>query len=351
MSLPELLATTLDGEDVRERVSLGGEDELVVTPTRTLVYRGDGLLSDESVETYGHDAEHVGVSVGRRKAKITLNYGLDGEETLALPSKRLEETLQPLLAGVLEAAETIADDESVLELFRFSDLTLVVTSARLVKHIGSAVWDLEAEEYHYDDVTDLTFEEGSVATAIVLRLGDRQERFKAPNDQARAVRESLAAAICAHHDVDSIEELRLRTAAESDPEDQSTDEQSGSLEFGDGLDPLNADPNEPDEMPANATTSFDEPELERKASATEDPSSEPVAAAESTTGGSSVVEAEPTASDAFEGSPFESAGPIDDDDVAEHLAQLTETVERQAAQIDHQAELLEQLIEELRRGR
>jgi len=35
-----------------QRASLGSDDELFITPTRTIVYRADGLLSDESADEY-----------------------------------------------------------------------------------------------------------------------------------------------------------------------------------------------------------------------------------------------------------------------------------------------------------
>ena len=104
MNLPELLAGTVGDEDVVAEVPLGGDDRPAVTPTRTLLYRGDGLLSDESVDDYGHRVERIDVSTGRRKAKITLGYGLDGDETLSVPSKRVDDVLHPVLAGVLSAS-------------------------------------------------------------------------------------------------------------------------------------------------------------------------------------------------------------------------------------------------------
>ncbi|OYR77833.1 hypothetical protein DJ71_17695, partial [Halorubrum sp. E3] len=191
MSLPELLAGTVGDEEVVAEVPLGGADRLAVTPTRTLVYRGDGLLSDESVSEYSHDVERIAVSTGRRKAKLTLGYGLDGDETISVPAKRADDVLHPILAGVLSATGVTDPRASVVRPFRFSELTLVVTSNRLVKHVGSAVWDEEFEEFAYDDITDLDFEEGTVATAVVLTHGGRSERFKAPNESARAVRETL----------------------------------------------------------------------------------------------------------------------------------------------------------------
>jgi len=453
MSLPELLAGTVGDEDVVAEVPLGGGDRLAVTPTRTLVYRGDGLLSDESVDEYGHDVERIEVSTGRRKAKITLGYGLDGDETLSVPAKRVDDVLHPILAGVLSESGVTGTGETVVRTFRFSELTLIVTSERLVKHVGSAVWDPEFEEFHYADLTGLDFEEGTVATAVVLAHGGRSERFKAPNESARAVRETLADAVCSFHGVDSLEEFRVAAEGEESPADADA---GGTTDFGEGPDPLSASP------VADAEAEGDGPEAEPgEASGAADPvsRSDPVADAESDPAGEAGVaagadageplgadddpldgdplnadtlaadatvdgaatgdatepdpgdaeaataasvaeelerepgdgpaspsddsptavdsavdgpEAEPgeasgTADpvseagpvdddatvpddDAFDGSPFESAG-VEDADLASEVAALRRTVEAQSERLDRQSTLIEQLIEELRRGR
>ncbi|OTE98713.1 hypothetical protein [Halorubrum sp. SD683] len=451
MSLPDLLAGTVGDEDVVAEVPLGGDDRLAVTPTRTLVYRGDGLLSDESVDEYGHDVERIEVSTGRRKAKITLGYGLDGDETLSVPTKRVDDVLHPILAGVLSASGVTGPGETVVRTFRFSELTLIVTSERLVKHVGSAVWDPEFEEFGYDDLTGLDFEEGTVATAVVLVHDGRSERFKAPNESARAVRETLADAVCSFHGVDSLEEFRV-AAAEAE-EATSDAEQTGTTDFGEGPDPLSASPAadaeadadaapgaeaEPDSgglgtepkgadgrdsaggseslaggdgpgattesaesasvgspEPSGGSDPLDDPLAADAAvdDAAEDPLAGDEAGAESTgplagdeTGAESTdspagdapeapaegaergAGGEPAAvgeeavaadgetdgvvpdDDAFDGSPFESAG-VEDADLASEVAALRRTVEAQSERLDRQSTLIEQLIEELRRGR
>jgi hypothetical protein len=58
----------------------------------------------------------------------------------------------------------------------------------------------------------------------------------------------------------------------------------------------------------------------------------------------------PTEADAFDGSPFESAG-VEGEDLATEVAELRHTVEQQSERLDRQSALIEQLIEELRRGR
>lgn len=388
MSQPQIVQSALDGETVVARIGLGGEDELYATRTRTLVYRAEGLLSDESVEEYPHDAERVTVSEGRRKAKVTLDYGLEGSETFALPAKHLDRALHPLAEGVLKANDILGDEESMERLFRFSELTLVVAGARVVRHIGSGLWDEDYEEYRYEDVTDLTFEDGSVATSVVLTVAGRQERFKTPNEDARAVRESLESTLLGYWGVSSLEELR----AANEPEDEEPAE-TDEVSFGDGPDPLSANPAELSDEPKNATRSAEseaQASTDRRAAeartaaspgATQSTESAEESAAAAQTvredaaegdsanrtesgGGSeqdSVVrQTQPGRSDAqtaesddtsFEDSGFESAGPVDDDALVGEVAALRETVEAQGEEIRRQRELIEQLIEELRRGR
>ncbi|WP_164932722.1 DUF7115 domain-containing protein [Halorubrum amylolyticum] len=425
MSLPELLAGTVGDEEVVAEVPLGGDDRLAVTPTRTLVYRGDGLLSDESVAEYSHDVERIAVSTGRRKAKLTLGYGLDGDETISVPAKRVDDVLHPVLAGVLSARGVTDPGESVVRTFRFSELTLVVTSGRLVKHVGSAVWDEEFEEFAYADLTDLDFEEGTVATAVVLAHDGRSERFKAPNESARAVRETLVDAVCAYHGVDSLEEFRVSVAGGGDDADAAADA-GGTTDFGEGPDPLSASPvadaeaesgSEPDapsgtggegmgtdplssgvgdadpsstevgagpatddrvggsgepggeatgDRAAGSSVAAETPAVDADSLA-DDPAGDPAVDVDATetAGGDFATDAagEPTAeeiaaadaadaaaADAFDGSPFESAG-VEGEDLATEVAALRRTVEAQSERIDRQSALIEQLIEELRRGR
>jgi hypothetical protein len=338
MSHPDVVTQELGGEQSVAEVDLGGEDHLYVTPTRTLIYRADGLLSDETVEEYPHDAERISVSEGRRKAKVTMDYGLDGEESFSLPKSRLDDALHPVIAGVLNAAGITAAGETVKRTFRFSELTLVVTSDRVVKHIGQAVWDDDFEEFHFEDVTDLTFEHGNVATSVVLSLGGRQERFKAPNEEARAVQEAITSALLDYHDVGSLEELRLMFADEK--EEEPTDETDP---FGEGPDllstggddegsedPLGADPIEAETTGSNGGLGQ---------------STEPVADDGFTPATESVVEDSASASTSTGATDAKVA------ELAAEVEELRQTVADQQAQMERQNDLFEQLIEELRQGR
>jgi hypothetical protein len=254
MSVPGIVQSRLDGEQVAAQVSLGGEDGLYVTRTRTLIYRADGLLSDESVEEYPHEAERIEISEGRRKSAIQLDYGIEGEEKFKIPSNRLYEALHPVLAGVLNAAGVTGPDETVKQTYQFSELTLVITSERVVKHVGAAVWDQDYEEFHFDAVTELDVEEGSVSSQIIIETDGRPQRIKTPSDQTREVRERIERALLDHHGASSYEEF-AREHADSEDHSEAEGESDAEKETenendplaGGGVAPIDADPPELDD--------------------------------------------------------------------------------------------------------
>ncbi|WP_435175610.1 DUF7115 domain-containing protein [Halorussus sp. AFM4] len=431
MNVPGLVQSRLeDDEQVAASVSLGGEDGLYVTRTRTLVYRADGLLSDESVEEYPHEAERIEISEGRRKSAVELDYGIDGEAKFKVPSNRLYEALHPVLAGVLNAAGVTGPEETVKQTYQFSELTLVITSERVVKHVGAAVWDEDYEEFHFDDVTALDVEEGSVSSQIIIESDGRPQRIKTPSDQTREVRERIERALLDHHGAGSYEEFARRQA---DPEDQAeaerdseeaaeTPDENDPLAGG-GVDPIDANPPELDadgaiiEEETSVTTSGRDDAVQStareestaesdeataqataaSAGATEEPGDAEPGSAEAATDETATTGAEATGAGASEdapptgdadrandseGSPLTArsadAGEVDDagateepaessgfadsgfepasssvesDGTEEQLAALTEAVERQNELLAEQQRTLEQLIEELSRGR
>ena len=313
MDIPDLVRQELGDEELRAGVTLGDEDAVCFTPTRTLVYRGEGLLSDEKVESYPYDFERLTVSEGRRKTTFTMVY-TDGKRDFGVPGNRADAVLERLLEGTLRGSNTIASEESVTGVFRFSELTLVVTEGRLLKHLGSVTWDNDFESYPFDAVTGLDFEQGSVATAIVLAVNDRPERIKAPSDQAPAVRKTLQEALFAFHEVSSLADLNAKVAAE--PDEASDDDGSG-LGLESGIDPLVSDDAD-DGSEASQTTE----------TASAEPASQTVAPS------------------------TDSADP--DGDIAaleQQVADLTEAIERQNERIEAQEETIQTLIEELRQGR
>jgi len=325
MEIPDLVRQELGGEDIRAGVNLGDEDAVCFTPTRTLVYRGEGLLSDEKVTSYPNDFERLKLSEGRRKTKFTLFYP-DQKLQLAVPGDRTDPVLERLLEGSLRLADVLESDESVAGVFRFSELTLVVTDNRLLKHLGSVTWDADFEFHAFDDVTGLDFEEGSVATAIVLTVEGRPERIKAPAEQARAVQKALEDALFAFHEVSSLEELNSKLGSEEETQD-ATD----GLGLDSGIDPLVSDD---DGEAGDADAAAEQPP---------EPAPEPD---DEPTLGSTEPDQLTTQQTATSDTTDPNLEALEDE-----IAALTEAVEQQSERIDRQERTIKKLIKELRQGR
>src|SRR6056297_794526 len=386
MSVPEIVQSTLGDEQAAATVSLGGEDALYVTSTRTLIYRGDGLLSDESVEEYPHDAERIEVSKGRRKATVALDYGIDGVEEFSIPAKHLHDALHPVLAGVLNGAGVTDTNEQVIQTYQFSELTLVVTSDRVVKHVGEAVWDEDFEQYHYGDVTAVDVEEGTVSSQIIIEVDGRPQRIKTPSDRTREVRERVERALLDYHGLDSYAEFEQTVAPQEEPDADAASE-ANEDPFGSGVDPIDANPPELDDegqiVEESATADAREETTSADAGAAANaPGTETAAAEAGRADGTgtddsfvadstdSVTTTDPDAaqsapetdqsapaetvdeeSTGFADSGFEPAGANMDDGVEQRLDALTETVERQNELLEKQQRTIERLVEELSRAR
>lgn len=325
MEIPDLVQAELGGEEVRAGVTLGDEDAVCFTSTRTLVYRGEGLLSDEKVDTFPYDFERLKLSEGRRKTKLTLFY-TDEKREFGVPGDRAQPVLERVLEGALRAAGIAEANESVHGVFRFSELTLVVTDNRVLKHLGSVTWDGDFESYPFTDVTSLDFEEGSVATAIVLAVNNRPERIKAPSDQAPTVRKTLQEALFAFHEVSSLEELNAKVGSEPDEADDTD-----SLGLESGIDPLVSD-----------RDGTEAPEPTSSTDSTASTAGEPTTTAEPT-------EPTPSGQPTVEGPAQTSAGDIEA--LEEQVAELTAAIEAQNERIEKQEATIKMLIKELRQGR
>ncbi len=361
MEVPQLVRERLGEESVEATVSLGDEDVVCVTPTRTFVYRGEGLLSDEAVSAYSHDVERIDVSEGRRKTKFHLEY-VEGSDSFTVPADRTKAVLELLFGGVLHVAGVTVAGESISDVFSFSELTLVVTSHRLVKHVGAAVWDDDFENLSYDDVTGLAFEEGSVATQVVLSVDGRPHRIKAPSDNARMVERTLKQALFAYHDVDSLAELDEEVGVDDTETSETSEESSEGLSLDDGISPLvGGDEDDPsatgDTQPRTATRGASRSVTgsgDRSGSDTAPTSGDP----DLRSGGTDAT-ADPGPSGGSSGetvsnSPSGADATVDPDDIEKmkrQLSTLTTAVKKQNQLLRDQQETIDQLIEELRRGR
>ncbi|WP_135665327.1 DUF7115 domain-containing protein [Halorhabdus rudnickae] len=239
MDIPGLVRQELGDEDILAGVSIGDEDVVCLTPTRTIIYRSEGLISDESVDSYPHEADRLKLSEGRRKSKFHVDY-FDETRSFSVPTDYTRDVLTLLLEGILGADEVIDGDESIVGAFRFSEMTLIVAEKRLVRHIGGTVWADDYESYPYQNVTDIAFEEGSVATELVVSIDGRPQRIKIPRDDARLVEETVKTAVFGFYDVASFEELRRVVGVDEEAAEieESTGNDQNDLTLGSGIEPL-----------------------------------------------------------------------------------------------------------------
>jgi hypothetical protein len=364
MEIPDRITQQLGDEELESAVNLGDEDIICFTPSRTLLYRGEGLLSDDSLEVYDHDVERLGVSEGRRKTSFTLTY-VDSEDRFTVARDRTEAVLERLLAGILETADVIESREEIEGVFRFSELTLVITDKRIVKHVGSYLWDADYEEFPYANVTGLEFEEGSVATYIVISVDGRPQRIKAPRGDAELVKRALTTALFTYYEVDSLDQLNSVISDDSATASQESASLSSDIELDDSIAPL-VTPDDEDDV---ETLSDDDdignlPEDaddEAVASGITDSGSNAEGSSETdtrptgerTTGSATTEEPAGTASTASEGSdPQRSEPEIDPEDIEAmkaRLATLTKVAKRQNTLLKQQQETISQLVEELKR--
>ncbi|MFB6188267.1 MAG: hypothetical protein ABEI57_00115, partial [Halapricum sp.] len=242
MEIPELVREQLGGEELQTGIMLGDEDVLCLTPTRTLLYRAEGLLSDESVTEFPHELERLSRSEGRRKTKFDFEY-VEDQQSLTVPNDVADDVLDLLLEGVLTTDRILDEDEGVVGAFRFSELTLIIGQRRVVKHVGNAVWEDDFEVYRFEDLTGLEFEKASVATEIVMRVDGRPQRIKTPNDKARIVEKTLQKAVFEFFEVTSMSELQAHFAETATDESEADDDPTGSDEFafGSEIKPLGDD--------------------------------------------------------------------------------------------------------------
>ncbi|AWB26993.1 DUF7115 domain-containing protein [Halococcoides cellulosivorans] len=247
MKLPDAMREARGGEPVTRAVALDGDDILATTPTRTLVYHGEGILSDESVEEFSHDVERLVMSEGRRKTTFTLDY-VDTERSVTVPASVTSDVLDALLEGICTAAGVLDDEETVAGTFRFSELTLIVGDHQIVKHVGSTVWDQDYERFGYGELTDLAFEQLGGAMEVVLEVDGRPQRIKTPESRAHVVEETIKAAVFDFFEVQSMTDLRAFVSP-GDREDDGDDTDDG-LGLDSGIDPLGG---------VSGSSAFDDP--------------------------------------------------------------------------------------------
>jgi len=350
--LPDRLRVAAGDEPVIESVDLGGGDGLVVTPGATYLYRAEGLLSDESVETYSHDVQRFAVQESRRKHTIVLE-GIDGEQRFTVPATAVDSVAEAVLEGILRTVGVVDAGETVTAQFRFSDLTLVVTDAKLFKHVGPSVWNEDYEMFDYGSLTDLDFEEGSVATQVVVEVQGRQHRIKVPNERAGRVRREVQSAVFEFHGVSSLGGLRNAVGLEEPDEEPQSAASVAEPRVGDRDADRDEDAFSGTEWspPADQDVTGPRGRTDRGSDDVDEGSVASDAAGSAGSAGEDAPTAAPDTEERRTASRTDPDEPVDVQALAERVEALEAQLERQQELLESQTEAFEQLVEELRRGR
>lgn len=287
MSLPGGVNMLVDEDELINQVELDDHRTLFITPSRIIAYRESSLLTEESVDTYDTAIERLGLEEGKKHVTVTFEYNNQAQQELQLPQQTMRKALKALLASVVRATNVVESDESIKDLYRFNELTIVVTDRRLIQHLGTALWAQPHTSIEYEAIRGINTEVGTVSTGVIIETTESTERLKVPQDTADQFVSMIEQSVCEYHDVSSLGILR-------------------------------GDPDAGEPAP--------EPDLDRL---------RPLQVGDE------------TKSDIEYGTVEEQSTPTTEEEVADRLEELTDVVERQQEQLENTMETLEQLKSEL----
>ena len=232
MDLPALVERVIDDEPPETVLALGEDDLAVFTSDELLFYRGESLLRDAELSRYPTNAVGLRVQPGRRKSTIVIDYQTE-QRQFTVQNSHADRVVERLLAGILTTTGVIDGDESLGGVYRFSDLTVVVTETKLLKQIGTDIWGGEYDAFPFEQVDALSFERGRIATQVVLSVDGRSERIKAPHEEAPHLRQTLTDALLSFHGDESLEAFNAQSESQ-----QSTRSAVSAVALDESIPPL-----------------------------------------------------------------------------------------------------------------
>lgn len=219
MTLPGGVSVLVGEDDIIDQVELDTHRMLYVTSTRAIAFRERSLFTEESVEVFPTNVKRLLLNRGKRQSTVTFEYTDRDDRELQLPSDATPPSIRALLESVVRATDVLEGDESIIELYRLNELTVIVTDQRLIKHVGQALWALPFDSIDYETVRDIESEVGQMSTGVFIRTTEGSDRFKLPKDVADRFVSRLEEAVCDYHDVPSVGVLRGDPdAGKPDPE-------------------------------------------------------------------------------------------------------------------------------------
>ena len=188
MDIPSLLSDSIkEGEKIVSRVLIASGTHMITTTERVFIHREEGIINNEIFEEYSLGVDQISVFSDRRKSRIVLNYGLEGTREFSVYAKYYDRIVDPLVRGVLKATRVVEPGELIRHVYRYGQLTIVLTDKQFLKHIGVALWSRDYESYQYEDIARIDIEKGGVSAEILIEYKGRMHIIKTDKDRARRV--------------------------------------------------------------------------------------------------------------------------------------------------------------------
>ena len=188
MDIPSLLSDSIGEEEkIVSRVLVASGTHMITTTERVFIHREEGIINSEIFEEYGLNVDQISIFSDKRKARVVLNYGLEGTREFSLYAKYYDRIVDPLVRGVLKATGVVESGELIRHVYRYGQLTIVLTDKQFLKHIGVALWSRDYENFNYEDVSRVDIEKGGVSAEILIEYKGRMQRIKTDKERARLI--------------------------------------------------------------------------------------------------------------------------------------------------------------------
>lgn len=258
MELPDVISDLiLDDETILSRTLISNGVELIVTSTRLFLYRGVGLINTESFEEYKLNVDRISISLDRKKAQIILDYGINRPSVeFQAHRKYLDMIYDPLIRGAIHANNTLQQRESIKKICRKGELTIVLTNMKILKHIGTSLWDIDFESFDLETISKIYVDAGGISSELIIESNNRLHRIKTTANIAQSLCDSSINELISFHNFPTYSEFQKSSLSSSDdmgisvskpskndtklPPNHSKKLQKQSVQLGEILDKLNS---------------------------------------------------------------------------------------------------------------
>jgi hypothetical protein len=162
----------------------------------------------------------------------------------------------PLIRGAIHAKNTLQQGESIKKICRKGELTIVLTNMKILKHIGTSLWDIDFESFDLETISKIYVDAGGISSELIIESNNRLHRIKTTANIAQSLCDSSINELISFHNFPTYSEFQKSSLSSSDdmdisvskpskndtklPPDHSKKLQKQSVQLGEILDKLNS---------------------------------------------------------------------------------------------------------------